>query len=60
MPRRRDPMIDRLIRPPRPRFVGFDWSRSGRLKPTGAAHDAKVVSERLRRGRDDHDEPTSR
>lgn len=39
---------EHLIRPPRPRFTGFDWTRTERLKPTGDADRDKVLAERLR------------
>jgi len=44
---RRDDAIDALIKPPRPRFSGFDWTRTDKLKPTGDAERDRVLSERL-------------
>lgn len=41
------------IRPPRQVFVGFDWSRTERLIPTGAAGRHKVLGERLRRSEEE-------
>lgn len=43
-----DTKIDDLIRPPRPIFTGFDWTRTDKLKPTGHADSHKIIGERLR------------
>lgn len=44
-----DPMIDQLIaeKGAKPRFVGFDWTRTDKLKPRGQARRDKVVAARL-------------
>lgn len=52
-----DKKIDELIRPPRPVFEGFDWTRTDRLVPTGAADRDKVLSERLQPATDLRGEP---
>ena len=43
-----DDVIDTLIKPPVKKFEGFDWKRSGRLRPKGDADREKLVEERLR------------
>lgn len=42
----KDP-IDDLIKPPVQKFAGFDWSKTEKLRPTGAAHRDKVIASRL-------------
>lgn len=50
--RRRVVAIDDLIKPPRPRFEGFDWSRTDRLAPTGAAGRDRLLGERFKENRE--------
>lgn len=42
-----DDVIERLIKPPRKIFVGFDWSNTEKLKPTGDAEKHKILGERF-------------
>jgi hypothetical protein len=43
---KRDP-IDDLIKPPVAKYTGFDWSKTAKLIPNGAANRDKVVASRL-------------
>lgn len=45
----KDDVIDKLIRPPRQRYAGFDWKQPAeKLKPTGAANLDRILGERFR------------
>lgn len=49
-----DELIDQLIRPPVTKYPAgsFDWSKTEKLAPTGAASRDKVLSGRLQPAKD--------
>jgi hypothetical protein len=44
--------IEDLIKPPVQKFAGFDWSKTEKLRPTGAANRDKVIASRLQPAKD--------